>query len=82
MKHFASPAFWEYYECLPHHIREAADKCFEFLKQDESYPSLHIKKVGTYYSARVGKGYRVLGLEVEGACSVSGSGHTPNMSDY
>lgn len=30
------------------------------LKQDPSHPSLHFKKVGRYWSVRIGIGYRAL----------------------
>jgi hypothetical protein len=64
MKHFASPSFWELYEKLPATIQELADKNFELLKVDPKHPSLHLKKAGKYWSARVGMKYRVLGVEI------------------
>lgn len=66
MKHFASPAFWEHYRQLPPEIRDLADKNFELLKEDPNHPSLHFKKVGRYWSARVGRKYRALAVEVPG----------------
>jgi mRNA-degrading endonuclease RelE of RelBE toxin-antitoxin system len=65
MKHFASPSFWETYKELPDAIQELADKNFELLKVDPKHPSLHLKKVGNYWSVRVGKKYRALGVEIE-----------------
>jgi mRNA-degrading endonuclease RelE of RelBE toxin-antitoxin system len=65
MKHFASPSFWETYKELPDNIQELADKNFELLKIDPRHPSLHFKKVGNYWSVRVGKKYRALGVEIE-----------------
>lgn len=65
MNHFASPEFWERYRKLPVEVREAADKNFELLKENPRYPSLHFKRVGRFFSARVGLSYRVLGAEVE-----------------
>lgn len=65
MKHFADDGFWDCYEALPATIREQADKCFELLKQDPKHPSLHFKKIGSRWSARVGLGYRALALEIE-----------------
>ena len=38
---------------------------FELLKSNPRHPSLHFKKVGRYWSVRVGLSYRALGLEVE-----------------
>lgn len=65
MKHFASPDFWEEYEELPESIQELADKNYELLKSDPKHPSLHLKKVGKYWSVRVGRKYRAVGLEIE-----------------
>jgi len=65
MRHFASPAFWKLYEKLPSAIQELADKNFELLKADPKHPSLHLKKAGKYWSARVGMKYHVLGTEID-----------------
>ena len=65
MRHFASPSFWEAYEELPPTVREAADKNYELLKADPKHPSLHLKKVGKYWSVRAGKKYRALGVDVD-----------------
>lgn len=54
MKHFASPRFWEAYDKLPLHIRKLADKNFEILKSHPENPNLRLKKVGVFWSARVG----------------------------
>ena len=66
MRHFASPAFWEAYARLPDNIRALADKNFAVLKQDPRHPALHFKKVGRFWSARVGLRYRALGVETGG----------------
>ena len=63
MKHFATPDFWQEYHHLPAPTRELADKCFGLLKADASHPSLHLKKVGRYWSVRVGKNHRALAVE-------------------
>lgn len=65
MRHFASPAFWEKYGELPESVQELADKNYEKLKADPNHPSLHLKKVGRYWSVRVGRKYRALGVDVE-----------------
>ena len=65
MRHFASPQFWECYRSLPKSTRDLADKNFELLKANAKHPSLHFKKVGTYWSVRVGVTYRALAAEVE-----------------
>jgi hypothetical protein len=65
MKHHASPAFWQAYSALPEPVRETADKSFALLKRDSRHPSLHFKKVGSYWSARVGLRYRALAMHVD-----------------
>jgi len=51
--HVASPDFWRLYEQLPENVRRLADKNFEILKADPRHPSLRLKKVGRYWSARI-----------------------------
>jgi hypothetical protein len=63
LKHHASPEFWQRYRTLPAAIRRLADRCFEQLKQDPNYPSLHFKKVGRFWSVRVGAHYRAIGVQ-------------------
>lgn len=66
MKHFASPSFWACYHKLPETIRDTADKNFVLLKNNSHHPALHFKKIGRYWSARIGLNYRALGTEVNG----------------
>jgi hypothetical protein len=61
--HFTSSRFWKCYEDLPEDIQVLADKQFSLLKKDPSHPSLHFKKVGKYWSARVNADMRALALE-------------------
>ena len=63
MKHFATPEFWFHYRKLPVEIRNLADKNFAILKDDSNHPSLRLKKVGVYWSVRVGLHYRALAKE-------------------
>jgi len=63
LNHYASPEYWQSYRALPVSIQRLADRCFEQLKRDPKYPSLHFKKVGRYWSARVGAHYRAVGVE-------------------
>ncbi len=65
MRHFANAAFWKYYHKLPKDIQELADQKFVLLKTNPQHPSLHLKKVGQYWSVRVGLRYRTLAVEVE-----------------
>jgi len=63
MNHLATPEFWECYHALPEAIRDLADKNFSLLRENPSHPSLHFKKVGRFWSARVGMHYRALAVE-------------------
>jgi mRNA-degrading endonuclease RelE of RelBE toxin-antitoxin system len=63
MKHFATPEFWAHYRQLPAEIRQLADKNFAILRKNPHHPSLRLKKLGIYWSARVGLRYRVLAKE-------------------
>jgi hypothetical protein len=65
MRHFASRSFRDAYEKLPAAIRELADKNFALLKSDPQHPSLQLKKVGRFWSVRVGLRYRALATEVD-----------------
>ncbi len=65
MKHFASAEFWAAYDRQPKEIREMADKNFALLKDNPQHPSLHFKKAGRFWSARVGIKYRALAVEAE-----------------
>jgi hypothetical protein len=66
VKHLASPEFWASYEALPAAARKLADANYELLKRDRRHPSLHFKKVGRYWSVRVGLHYRALATETDG----------------
>jgi hypothetical protein len=50
---------------LPEDARALADKNYKLLKDDPRHPSLHFKRIGTVWSARVGDHYRVLGHDVD-----------------
>ncbi|RKX73965.1 MAG: hypothetical protein DRP87_17870 [Spirochaetes bacterium] len=63
MRHLTTPRFWKAYNNLPPVIKETADKNFQLLKQNPSHPSLHFKKVGSYWAARIGRSYRALAVE-------------------
>jgi hypothetical protein len=66
VRHRATPDFWYHYRQLPTETQELADRCYDFLKQDPRYPSLHFKKVGLFWSVRVGIHYRALAIEEDG----------------
>jgi hypothetical protein len=63
VNHHANPSFWKYYHDLPWRIQELADKNFKLLKKNPHHPSLHLKKVGRFWSVRVGYNHRALGVD-------------------
>ena len=63
MNHHASPDFWACYRALPAPVRRQADKSFRLLKENPQHPSLHFKKVGRFWSVRVGLHYRAIATE-------------------
>ena len=63
VKYRATPDFWYSYRQLPNEIQNLADRCYEILQQDPRYPSLHLKKVGRFWSVRIGLHYRALAIE-------------------
>jgi hypothetical protein len=44
-----------------------ADKNYALLKENPQHPSLHFKKVGRFWSVRVGLRYRALAVEADDA---------------
>jgi hypothetical protein len=66
LNHWASTGLWAGYRSLPSSVRAVADKNFKLLKAGPRHPSLHFKRVGKVWSARVGEGYRALAHDVDG----------------
>jgi hypothetical protein len=64
--HHANPDFWAAYDALPADVQALADKNFALLKANPAHPSLSFKRVGPYWSARVGRKYRALAVERNG----------------
>jgi len=63
LKHFATPKFWFHHRQLPPEVRELADKNFKLMSADPRHLSIRLKKVGIFWSARVGLSYRALAKE-------------------
>jgi hypothetical protein len=63
LNHYAAPEFWTSYNALPISVQRLAEKSFDLLKSDPRHPSLRLKKVGRYWSARVGQHHRALAVE-------------------
>ncbi len=63
MNHTASPDFWDEYNSLPADIQKLADKNYALLQSNPRHPSLHFKKVGAFWSVRVGRNHRALAVD-------------------
>jgi hypothetical protein len=61
--HRTTPQFWERFGKLPESIQNQAHRNFEMLKLNPNHPSLHFKRVGRFWSARVGLSYRALAVK-------------------
>jgi len=61
--HKATTRFWKLFERLPEHIQKTAKRNFDLLKTDPLHPSLHFKKVGNFWSVRVGINHRALSIK-------------------
>ena len=61
--HKATTRFWRCFERLPRAIQKTAKKNFDLLKVDPLHPSLHFKKVGDFWSIRVGINHRALAIK-------------------
>lgn len=61
--HKTTKRFWRCFDELPDLIRELARKNYDLLKIDSTHPSLHFKKVGKFWSARIGLNYRALAVK-------------------
>ena len=62
MRSRASTKFRRRYERLPERIQWLTVKQYQLWLRDLSHPSVEFKKVGRYWSARVTKKYRALGV--------------------
>jgi hypothetical protein len=61
--HRTTPQFWKRFYGLPETIQQLARKNYELLKVDPTHPSLNFKKVGKYWSVRIGLSHRALAAE-------------------
>lgn len=61
--HRTTPQFWKRFNELPENVQRLARKNFDLLKADFNHPSLNFKKVGSYWSVRIGLSYRALAVE-------------------
>lgn len=78
--HRATKRFWRIYDSLPETTRYNANKSFSLLKEDPLHPSLHFKKVKTFWSVRIDIAHRALAVEDgDGLCGF-GSANIVNMN--
>jgi hypothetical protein len=61
--HRATARFWTSLARLPEPIQRVARQNFELLKMDPAHPSLHFKRIGKLWSARVGINYRAIAVK-------------------
>jgi len=51
------------YKHLPKAAQKQADNAFSRLEENPSHPSLHFKKVGKYWSARININFRAVAVK-------------------
>ncbi|MDW7681963.1 MAG: hypothetical protein SCK70_15480 [bacterium] len=61
--HRTTERFWNCFKKLPTSIKNLAKENFKLLILNPRQPSLHFKKVGKFWSARVGLTYRALAIK-------------------
>ena len=66
MKSSISTTFRKQFAALAPDVQRQARKQFRLWIVDHRHPSLHFKRVGPYWSARVDRDHRALGVESEG----------------
>ena len=64
--HRTTSRFWIHFERLPEPVQRVARRNFRFLKADFRHPSLHFRKVGRFWSVRIGLAHRALAVEDDG----------------
>jgi hypothetical protein len=63
VRHKASKKFWKHYNELPEPVRKLANENYALLKSEPRHPSLRFKKVGRFWSARIGLHYRAAAVQ-------------------
>ena len=61
--HRTTTHFWRDFEKLPESVQKVARRNFLLLKANPRHPSLHLKKIGQFWSIRVGIAHRALAVE-------------------
>ena len=60
--HRTTNRFWKCFENLPDPVQKVSKKNFSLLKTNPLHPSLYFKKIGKFWSVRVGIGHRALAV--------------------
>jgi hypothetical protein len=63
LSHHASKRFWRNFNELSQELQRLARDNYELLKANPHHPSLHFKRVGPYWSVRVGLSHRAVGTD-------------------
>lgn len=63
--HRATSQFWTCFANLSEDVQNVARKNYALLKDNPQHPSVHFKKIGKFWSARVGLTHRALAVEDE-----------------
>ena len=61
--HRTTRRFWERFDRLPESVQRIARRNYQLLKENPAHGSLDFKKVGDYWSVRVGRSYRALAVQ-------------------
>ncbi len=61
----ATARFWKCFEKLPTSVKTLVYKNYSLLQTNPKYPSLHFKKIGNFWSIRIGNNHRALAIEKE-----------------
>jgi hypothetical protein len=63
LSHRAGRRFWRAFSELPSDVQKIARENYDLLKSTPKHPSLHFKRVGRFWSVRVGSSHRALGID-------------------
>jgi hypothetical protein len=66
MNSSTTKAFREGFLRLPPAVQSLARKNYRLWRENPRHPSLHFKRVGVYWSARIGEDYRAMGRQQGG----------------
>jgi len=61
--HLTTERFWKCFDKLPQPTQKLARGNFNLLNTNPGHPSLHLKKIGKFWSCRVGLNYRALSVK-------------------